>query len=164
MRRIHLVGGSGHGKTTLAEALVALWTSAGLVVGTIKHSPHRHELDAPGKDSWRHRQAGGQPSAVIAGDRLALHQDIPAASDPYAILAAHYLGCALVLVEGDAEADAPKVEVWRAALGVPPLATGRSDIEAVISDDPVPVTLPCWPRRDLAGIAARMLALAGTRR
>ncbi|MBN8523971.1 MAG: molybdopterin-guanine dinucleotide biosynthesis protein B [Planctomycetes bacterium] len=162
MRRVHLVGYSGHGKTTLAVALIAHWSASGLRVGSIKHTGHIHELDTPGKDSWRQRQAGAHPAAIIAGDRLALHLPLQPTDAPYAILAPHYADCALVLVEGDVDAIAPKVEVWRAGLGTPPLATGRTDISAIITDDQPGTAIPRWSREDLPAIAMQLLRLAGT--
>ena len=51
------------GKTTLLIELVEELTRRGVRVGTIKHSSHSHELDTPGKDSFRHRQAGATPAA-----------------------------------------------------------------------------------------------------
>jgi molybdopterin-guanine dinucleotide biosynthesis protein B len=159
MRRVHLVGYSGHGKTTLAVALIAHWTAAGLHVGSIKHTGHVHELDTPGKDSWRHRQAGSQPAAIIAGDRLALHLPLQPAEDPYAIIAPHYAGCALVLVEGDACTDAPTVEVWRAGLGTLPMATSRTCIRAIITDDRTELPMAHWSRQDVPRLAMRILEL-----
>jgi molybdopterin-guanine dinucleotide biosynthesis adapter protein len=161
VRRVHLVGHSGHGKTTLAVALIAHWTAAGLRVGSIKHTGHVHELDTPGKDSWRQRQAGARPAAIIAGDRLALHLPLQPTEDPYATLAPHYADCALVLVEGDVEATAPKVEVWRAGLGVPPIASTRADISAIITDDQPDTVAQRWSRQDLPVIAKQLLRLAG---
>ncbi len=162
MRRIHLIGHSGHGKTTLAEALIAHWTAAGLRVGSIKHTGHIHELDTPGKDSWRFRQAGGCPVTIVAGDRLALHLPLASDVDPYALLAEQYATCDLVLVEGHREAHAPKVEVWRAAVGGVPLAAERNDVSAIITDDDPHLDLPRWSRTDLDGIASRLLSLVRT--
>jgi molybdopterin-guanine dinucleotide biosynthesis adapter protein len=162
MRRVHLVGHSGHGKTTLAVALIAHWTAAGLHVGSIKHTGHVHELDTPGKDSWRQRQAGAHPAAIIARDRLALHLPLQPTEDPYAKLAPHYADCALVLVEGDVETTAPKVEVWRAGLGVPPMASTRPDISAIITDDRTGLTLAHWSKQNMPRLATRILELAGT--
>lgn len=162
MRRVHLVGYSGHGKTTLAVALIAHWAAAGLRVGSIKHTGHIHELDIPGKDSWRQRQAGARPAAIIAGDRLALHLPLQLTDDPYAVIAPHYADCALVLVEGDVEATAPKVEVWRAGLGVPPMASTRPDISAIITDDRTGLPLAHWSQQNMPRLATRILQLAGT--
>jgi molybdopterin-guanine dinucleotide biosynthesis protein B len=161
MRRVHLVGSSGHGKTTLAVELIACWTAAGLRVGSIKHTGHIHELDTPGKDSWRQRQAGARPATIIAGDRLALHLPLQPDQDPYAAIAVHYSDCALVLVEGDVATTAPKVEVWRAGLGAPPLASQRQGIAAIISDDPPEVAVPRWSRLDVPEIARRLQRLVG---
>lgn len=161
MRRVHLVGYSGHGKTTLAVALIAHWTAAGLHVGSIKHTGHVHELDTPGKDSWRQRQAGAHPAAIIAGDRLALHLPLQPTDDPYATLAPHYADCALVLVEGDVDAIAPKVEIWRAGLGVPPMACTCPDISAIITDDQPDTAVQRLSRQDLPAIAKQLLRLAG---
>jgi len=161
VRRVHLIGHSGHGKTTLAVALIAHWTVAGLCVGSIKHTGHVHELDAPGKDSWRHRQAGAHPAAIIAGDRLALHLPLHVADNPYALLTAHYAGCDLVLVEGDVGTTAPQIEVWRDGLGVPPLAATRAGIRAIITDDRTGLPLAHWPRQDVPRLAAQILELAG---
>jgi molybdopterin-guanine dinucleotide biosynthesis adapter protein len=161
MRRVHLVGRSGHGKTTLSELLLAHWVARGLRVGSIKHTGHIHELDMPGKDSWRHRQAGAVPTTVVAGDRLALHLPLGDGDDPYALLAPHYASCDLVLVEGHLATCAPRVEVWRAALGEAPLAAAHAGIAAVITDDAYDLVVPIWPRTDVAGIAERLLALAG---
>ncbi|MCK4847203.1 MAG: molybdopterin-guanine dinucleotide biosynthesis protein B, partial [Deltaproteobacteria bacterium] len=55
---ISIVGLSGSGKTTVLEKLITELSERGLKVGTIKHSCHPHPVDAPGKDSWRHREAG----------------------------------------------------------------------------------------------------------
>lgn len=160
MKRLHLVGGSGHGKTTLIEALLRHWVAQGLRVGTIKHTGHTHELDTPGKDSWQHRQSGAVPAAIIAGNRLALHCALVARDDPYAMLAPHYAACDLILVEGHLDTDAPKVEVWRSALGTLPVATERSGILAVISEDRPAVTVPVLSPLDLPRLADELLRIA----
>ena len=58
MKRVHVIGGKNHGKTTLIMDLIRELTARGLQVGTIKHTHHKHELDIPGKDSYRHRESG----------------------------------------------------------------------------------------------------------
>lgn len=158
MRRIHVVGRRNAGKTALVVELVAELRRRGLTVGTIKHSGHVHEIDTPGKDSWRHREAGGRPAAVVTPDTLAVFVDRLPDQDPYADLEPLYRGCDLVLVEGDHTATgADKLEVWRAATASPPIATERDDIRAVITDDPIEVDIPTWPRADVAAIADRLV-------
>ena len=58
MRIIGLAGWSGAGKTTLITKVIPVLTGRGLKVATVKHAHHEFDLDRPGKDSWRHREAG----------------------------------------------------------------------------------------------------------
>jgi molybdopterin-guanine dinucleotide biosynthesis protein B len=159
MKRIHIVGRKNHGKTTLVVELVQEFCRRGVHVGTIKHSRHLHELDTPGKDSHRHRAAGSQPAAIITGDSVGvfLSRD---GRDEYERLEPLFADCQLVLVEGDIEAGGVKVEVWRAEKGPSCIAAERADISAVISDDRPHVTVPVWPRNDVALLADRILQLA----
>lgn len=169
MRRVHIIGRKNHGKTTLVSALVEELVARGLRVGTIKHTHHAHELDAPGKDSHRHRLAGSRVVGILSPAMNAVFwapQEPTAAPLPstdrrgrYEEFAPHYAGCDVVLVEGDTLADAPRIEVWRAAAGDAPLAARDPTIVAVVSDDHPQVAAPIWPRSDLPALAERILAL-----
>ena len=154
---LRIVGRKNHGKTTLVVDLVRELGGRGLKVGTIKHSLNEYELDVPGKDSHRHRQAGSRVSAIITASLTAAYIPKAGGRDPYLELAPLYSGCDLVLVEGGIEMPGKKIEVWRAGVGTDPLALKRDDIIAVVSDDDVDVPVPIWPRNDVAGLAERVL-------
>jgi molybdopterin-guanine dinucleotide biosynthesis protein B len=159
-RAIHIVGRRNHGKTTLVVELIGELVRRGVRVGSIKHSSHDHELDAPGKDSHRHRRAGAAPVAVVTPAAAAIHLPL---SNPeaFARIGPLFEDCELVLVEGWIDRPGwPKVEVWRAAAGGVPLAAGRADISAVITDDAAEVDVPRWPRGDVAGLCDRLLDAA----
>lgn len=160
MKRVHIVGRKNHGKTTLIVELLEEFRRRGIHVGSIKHSAHQHELDPPGKDSYRHRHAGADPAAIISKNLLGVFVARKEEVDPYAAIAPLFADCVLVLVEGGIDADAPKVEVWRACHGQDPLAASRADISAVISDDAPAVPLPVWPRRSAAELAEKLLQIA----
>jgi molybdopterin-guanine dinucleotide biosynthesis protein B len=161
MNRVHVVGRKNHGKTTLILDLIEELRRRGLRVGTIKHTSHAHELDAPGKDSHRHRLAGADPVAVVTPDLVGLYVSRPADDDDfYRRLAPLFADCDLVLVEGHLEADALKVEVWREALGGPCLASAAHGVAAVITDDRPEVAVPLWPRSDPGRVVDCLLALA----
>jgi molybdopterin-guanine dinucleotide biosynthesis adapter protein len=159
MKRVHIVGCKNSGKTTLIVDLVMELAARGYRVGTIKHSSHRHELDVPGKDSHRHRLAGGSPAAAITETMIALHLPVHEDESVYALLERHYEGCDLVLVEGGLDSAAPKVEVWRRVMGNSPIAQKRDDIVALITDDSIDIDVPCWPRSNVAELANRIVAL-----
>ncbi len=64
----------------------------------------------------------------------------------------------MILVEGDIDGPGNKIEVWRRAAGGPCLALGRRDIAAVITDDPLELDVPIWPRREVAALTEHLLA------
>ena len=160
MNLLHIVGRKHHGKTTLVVDLVSELCRRGLRVGTIKHSGHAHDLDTPGTDSYRHRHAGAVAAAIVTPQLIGVFLERFGQADFYGRLAPLYAACDVVLVEGDIEHAAPKIEVWRSALGTVPLASQRNDILAVVTDDPLEVGVPVWPRRDVAGVADRLLRAA----
>lgn len=158
MRFLHVVGRRNHGKTTLIQELVKLLSSRGIVVGTIKHCAHRHELEAPTKDSRKHREAGADPAGIITKDTCAIHLPRGEGEDPYLRLQPFFQACRLVLVEGHIEGPGPKVEVFRESVDPTPLVVENGQINAIISDDKLEAGVPVWSRSDLDGLADRLLA------
>jgi molybdopterin-guanine dinucleotide biosynthesis protein B len=158
MKYIHIVGRKNHGKTQLIVELIEEFARRGLRVGSVKHTPHAHELDQPGKDSHRHRLAGAAPAALVTANLIAVFQPRDTA-DFYQNLAPLYAECDLVLVEGDVDGPGTKLEVWRQAVGGHCLTHGRGDVAAVISDDRPEADFPVWPRNDVPLLADRMVKL-----
>ena len=156
MKRIHVVGHKNHGKTQLVVELLEEFTRRGLRVGTIKHTHHRHELDTPGKDSHRHCTAGSSTVGILSQSMSAVFLPAeywPTGHDRYAALAPLFADCDIVIVEGDSRAQAPKIEVWRAIHGTPPLAQQDPSILAVVTDDPLPATTQVHSRTDIMTLA-----------
>ena len=160
MKCIHVVGRRNHGKTTLLVELLEELSRRGVRAGTIKHTSHVHELDTPGKDSFRHRQAGAAPVAIVSKDLIGVYLPRDPRADFYACLSGIFTGCDLVLIEGHLDGPGAKIEVWRQTVGGSPLAAERSDIAAVVSDDQLSLDVPVWPRRNVAALADRVLALS----
>jgi molybdopterin-guanine dinucleotide biosynthesis protein B len=187
MHRIHIIGRKNIGKTTLVVDLVHHFRALGYRVGTIKHTHHHHELDTPGKDSFRHRQAGAKAVGIVAPTMSAifwptpsdmsggaeerkacqLEQEDPAGglkqaddlSRQYEPFDALMADCDLVLVEGDQQAQAVKIEVWHQGVEERPLAENNPSIALVVSNDPVNAqeTHRC---DDLQSLGQRLLELA----
>ncbi len=153
MKRIHIVGRKNSGKTTLMVELVTALTSRGYKVATIKHTHHNHELDTPGKDSHRHREAGSQAVGILSPQMNAIFwpcvQSGAAAASKYQLFESLMGQCDIVLVEGDSSAEGFKIEVYRGATETPPMAASVPDIQAVVTDDPVDVPAAIWPRAEL---------------
>ena len=162
MFRIHIVGCKNSGKTTLIVDLLQEFSAAGLRVGTVKHTHHHHELDTPGKDSFRHREAGAAAVGILSPGIDAVFRPLrqeAGDAERSGVFEAVFADCDLVLVEGDSSTNAPKVEVWRHATGQPPLALSDRSILAVISDDSLDgfeISSPIWRRGDLTQLAERL--------
>ncbi|MEJ7592594.1 MAG: molybdopterin-guanine dinucleotide biosynthesis protein B [Planctomycetaceae bacterium] len=162
-RRIHIVGRKNSGKTTLVCELVREFTARGLKIATVKHTHHHHELDTPGKDSYKHREAGAAAVGILSPHMTALF--IPTEREQrgdsrYAQFEVQFSDCDLILVEGDLQALAPRIEVWRSATSESPYAANDSAIAAVVSDD-APPGLKCalWSRQNVAKIADNILTV-----
>jgi molybdopterin-guanine dinucleotide biosynthesis protein B len=137
MRVFGFAGWSGSGKTTLIEQVIPRLAAHGLTVALIKHAHHYFDVDHPGKDSWRHRRAGCQEVLITSSARWALMHELRGAPEPsLAQSLARLSACDLALIEGFKAAPIPKIEIWRPALGKPPLHPGDPTIFAVATDEP----------------------------
>ena len=101
MKVIGLAGWSGAGKTTLLTRLIPHLRAQGLSVSTVKHAHHDFDVDVPGKDSWRHREAGATEVRVSSANRFALMHELRGAPEPdLPELLARMARVDLVIVEG----------------------------------------------------------------
>ena len=154
MKIFGIAGWSGSGKTTLLEKLIPQFTARGLKVSVIKHAHHGFDIDRPGKDSYRHREAGASEVLLSCNDRWALMRERRDESEvTLDELLARLAPCDLVLIEGFKQEPVPKLEVYRPENGKPPLFPERSDIVAVASDVALATSLPRLALDDVAGIA-----------
>jgi molybdopterin-guanine dinucleotide biosynthesis adapter protein len=137
MKVIGFAGWSGSGKTTLVERVIASLVMAGQRVSVVKHAHHDFDIDHPGKDTWRHRQAGAFEVVIASRRRLAKMREFALEVQPTVHqLLAELVACDWALVEGFKQADLLKIEVWRAALGRPVQYPDDPFIVAIATDSP----------------------------
>lgn len=134
MKVLGVVGWSGCGKTALLVSLLPLLRAAGLTVSTIKHAHHDFDMDRPGKDSFRHREAGAHEVLVASSRRWALLHQVAGPEPGLPHLLTRLSPVDLVLVEGFKSHPYPKLEVHRPALGKPPIWPMEPEVVAVASD------------------------------
>jgi molybdopterin-guanine dinucleotide biosynthesis adapter protein len=162
MQAFGFAGWSGSGKTTLIERLIPRFVARGLAVSLIKHAHHEFDLDRPGKDSFRHRQAGCREVLVTSSLRWALQHELRGAPELTLEAALQRLSpCDLVLVEGFKAAGIPKLEVYRASVGKPLLHPTDPRIVAVASDAPLATVLPLLPLGEADSVATFILGHLG---
>jgi molybdopterin-guanine dinucleotide biosynthesis protein B len=134
MRVYGVIGWKNSGKTSLMERLVAEITGRGFSVSTVKHVHHAVDLDHPGKDTFRHRQAGAREVVLASADRLAIMVEHRGPEPELPAVLARLAPVDLVLVEGYKRDAHPKVEVWRAETGHPLIQPGDPLVRAVATD------------------------------
>ena len=155
MRIFGLAGWSGSGKTTLLTAVLPELVARGLSVSTIKHAHHEFDIDQPGKDSWRHRQAGAHEVMVASSRRWALMYELRDAPEPSLDqLVARLSPVDLLLVEGWKRHPHPKIEVHRPTLGKSLLYPDDPWVVAIASDEKLDAPVPLLPLGDPTAVAA----------
>ncbi|MES2413401.1 MAG: molybdopterin-guanine dinucleotide biosynthesis protein B [Pseudomonadota bacterium] len=168
MKVVGFAGYSGSGKTTLIEKLIPALKARGLRVSVVKHAHHRFDIDHPGKDTFRHRQAGAFEVVVASDRRLALMREFeqPAQLSVHQLIAELYEGVDWVLVEGFKSSDLLKIEVWRAPspdyAGHDALYMEDDFIVAIATDDaaklPYETLRPVFDINDAEAVADYLIA------
>ena len=159
MKVFGIAGWSNAGKTTLIERVLPLLTAGGLRVSLVKHAHVRFDVDQPGKDSFRFREAGAREVLISSPSRWALMHEHRGDEEPaLPQLLARLSDCDLALVEGWKHDPIPKLEVHRVANGKPLLAPDDRWITAIASDVRVETALPWFDLDDVAGVAAFIVA------
>jgi molybdopterin-guanine dinucleotide biosynthesis adapter protein len=129
-------GYSGSGKTTLIERVIPALRAAGLTVSLIKHAHHSFDIDQPGKDSYRHREAGAGEVLIASSQRWVLMHELRAETEPNLDeLLKQFQPCDIILVEGYKFSSVPKIEIVRATSGKARLDAATHNIVAVACDD-----------------------------
>ncbi|MPS77886.1 MAG: molybdopterin-guanine dinucleotide biosynthesis protein B [Achromobacter sp.] len=157
-----IAGRSGSGKTTLIEAMLPLFAARGLRVNVVKHSHHDFQMEPPGKDSARFRLAGAQEVMVASPYRYAIVHELRDAPEPTLDEQLARLSPAdLVLVEGFKQAAIARIEVYRPAVGKPPLHAEDRSFLAVVTDAALDTELPCLPLNEPARVVDFICARLG---
>lgn len=147
MKVVGFAGYSGSGKTTLVEQLIPALRLRGQRVSVVKHAHHSFDIDHPGKDTWRHREAGAFEVLAASPKRLVLMRELESRVEHsvHDLLAQLRADVDWVLVEGFKQSNLPKVEVWRPANGKPLRFLDDPHIVAIATDAPddLPETVNC---------------------
>jgi molybdopterin-guanine dinucleotide biosynthesis protein B len=163
MQVMGIVGWSGSGKTSLLVQLLPLLKATGLRISTMKHAHHRFDVDKPGKDSFRHREAGASEVLVVTASRWVLMHESRGEPEPsIEALIERMTPVDLLLIEGFKTHLHPKLEIHRQSEGKPLLHPEDPEIVAVATDVPLPgATVPQLDLNDTQAIADFILAHTG---
>lgn len=150
-----LIGWSGSGKTTLFADLIPNLISRGFSVSTMKHTHHDFDMDQPGKDSYRHREAGAQEVLLTSAKRWALLHELRDEPEyDMETLIAKMAPVDILLIEGFKSHSYPKIEVNRPSRGKPVIAREDETVIAVASDEVIAdLNVPLLDLNDIESIA-----------
>jgi len=151
-----ITGWKNSGKTQLVTSLVAEFTQRGFKVSTVKHAHHNFDIDKPGADSYRHREAGASEVALVSGRRWALMHELRGEDEPpLEEILSRLAPCDLILIEGYKRENHPKIEARRTETrDRGPLAPTDPNILAVAADHIQPEeTLPVFDLNDVPAMA-----------
>ncbi|MFY8104325.1 MAG: molybdopterin-guanine dinucleotide biosynthesis protein B [Ramlibacter sp.] len=167
MKVVCFAGYSGSGKTTLVEGVIGALRLRGLRVSVVKHAHHKFDIDHPGKDTWRHREAGAFEVVAVSNRRMALMREFERETEltVHQLIAQLYDGVDWVLVEGFKQSDLLKVEVWRADAGQPARYPHDDFVAAIATDDvsrlPEPTQRPLLDINDHDAVAQWLVDQGG---
>ncbi|MGD2002354.1 MAG: molybdopterin-guanine dinucleotide biosynthesis protein B [Rhodobacteraceae bacterium] len=154
MKIFGVTGWKNSGKTGLMERLITEFTARGLSVSSIKHAHHSFDIDHPGRDSYRHRDAGARQVLLASRNRWALMHELRDEDEPsLGDLLKQLSPVDLVLIEGYKRDRHPKIEAHRKETGQPLIAPEDETIVAVASDTSVTIDRPVLDLNDTASIA-----------
>ena len=154
MKIFGVTGWKNSGKTGLMERLITEFTARGLSVSSIKHAHHSFDIDHPGRDSYRHRDAGARQVLLASRNRWALMHELRDEDEPsLGDLLKQLSPVDLVLIEGYKRDRHPKIEAHRKETGQPLIAPEDETIVAVASDTSVSVDRPVLDLNYTAAIA-----------
>lgn len=157
-----IIGYKNAGKTSLVERLITEITGRGFSVSTVKHAHHAFDLDQPGKDTFRHRQAGARQVMLSTGARWVLMTELRGTEEPaLADLLARMDKVDLILIEGYKRDRHPKIEVHRAVTRHPLIAPGDDTVRAVACDTLVAAGVPLLDLNDTGAVADFILRQVG---
>ena len=152
-----LIGRPNCGKTTLIENLIPALAEKGVRVGTIKHHHGEIQMDTPGKDTWRHKQAGAQVVLLSSPVGIGLIQDSAGDTPVEDLVSRYFQEVDLVIAEGYKWSTLPKIEVFRSTLYDEPMQEPGKTLVAMVSDVEIRQDLPWFKYDDIGSLVEFIL-------
>lgn len=149
---ISIVGKSKSGKTTLLERLIPELKDRGYSIGVIKHDIHDHQIDIPGKDSYRIKESGADTIVISSPKKISVIRDLSNEIDLKFIAFKYLEDMDFILTEGYKKQTLPKMEVVRSEISKEPMCSPK-EVLAFICDFPMKSSKPIFKMNETKEIA-----------
>jgi molybdopterin-guanine dinucleotide biosynthesis protein B len=110
-------------------------------------------MDQPGKDTWRHKQAGAHAVVLSSPSGLAFIRDTPEEIPVQELVDLYFSEVDLVLTEGYKKETLPKVEIFRSSIHEEPLADPGENLIAIMSDVEISRAIPRFKLEETGPLA-----------
>ena len=153
MRILLIVGRKKRGKTTLVEKLVPEFKKRGYKVGSIKYTTLDHQFDTPGKDSFRHTQAGAGTTLVLSPQKIVLFSTDLRKRKPSELFELFFQGYDLIIGEGFKNSPYPKVEILDSSQDAEPLCGEKDNLIALVCSKKIDALVPVFSLEQVEQLA-----------
>lgn len=148
---LSIVGYANSGKTTVLTKIIAELKERGVRVATIKHHRGDFDIDHPGKDTFRHMEAGATTTILSSPNKFAIVSKVEKEKSLDELIGL-IEDVDIIITEGFKTEDKPKIEVFRAQLKKDRINGIESELLAVITDDEITEDIPVFSFSDIKSI------------
>ena len=145
---IGITGAKDVGKTYYASLIIKLLVEKGFNVGSIKHAHHDFDIDKPGTDSFKHREAGSSQVIISSSKRWAkINENNNENEKSLNELIQELHNVDIVVVEGFKKDNHPKIEILSKDLKNRNKET--NNVIAIVSGDLKDNIIPVFKENDI---------------
>ena len=142
---IGITGLKDVGKTYYASLIIKLLVKSGYKIGSIKHAHHDFDIDKPGTDSFKHREAGSNQVIISSSRRWAkIIENNDKNEKNLEELIKEFHNVDIVVVEGFKKENHPKIEILRNDLKNKEI----NNVIAIVSDELKDKSTPVFKKND----------------
>jgi len=148
---IGITGLKDVGKTYYASLIIKSLVKKGYQVGSIKHAHHDFDIDKPGTDSFKHREAGSNQVIISSSKRWAkITENNNENEKNLDELIQELNNVDIVVVEGFKKDNHPKIEILSKDLKNRNKET--NNVIAIVSDDLKDTITPVFKENDIENL------------
>ncbi|MNW24077.1 Molybdopterin-guanine dinucleotide biosynthesis adapter protein [compost metagenome] len=132
---LQVVGYKNTGKTTWLTRLIHQLNEHGIRSAVIKHDAHSFDMDHPGTDTFKLREAGAAGVAITSAERTAIVEEHDTPLEELIATFSHSGRYDCILIEGFKQADYPKLVMIRQETDLELLDSLLQVVGAVYAED-----------------------------
>ena len=150
---IGITGRKDVGKTHYASLIIKLLVKMGYKVGSVKHAHNDFDIDKPGTDSFKHREAGSTQVIISSSKRWAnIIENNNKKEKNLEELIKQFQDIDIIVVEGFKREDHPKIEIL--GKGLKNINKEINKVIAIVSDELLDTSIPVFKKNDYERLVA----------